>query len=681
MKKIRFDALIDKQSIVDEGDGTIRFNGGLTLTDDSEQINGTKYDISTLDLSKFTGEVFADHDYSVTAIIGSAFGLAKQGSKVVAEGVRFAVQSSGLARFVYDMVRNGFVKNVSIGTVGPPPDDDGVYHNATLKEFSFVGLGNNENARVSELALNAIKQSKADGIDTGPLRKFLSASSIEVDETAGKGDKTPAISTNNKEDDMKFVTIKNGRDFAVTVKHKNAAGDEVETDLEPGKTVDVPEEEKDAVQNQIDSAQSPTPDVNSLVADAVNKAVEPLQKTIKDLETAFDQNAAEPMFQTGKPAQKTTRNSNVENELDAMDWRDRTAEQIKNAWDVQKNHDPEAGKKLRAINLFHLEKLKEAKLVRNVVTLGDFGNFVTSPELITEIQGERTDYSAILDVFGYRETNALQMAFLRRSGDIDMTPVALGPTDGDADANLKPISDYGATMDTEDLVELAAVTPVANSATIFLAADLLDDVAAGYRTSYERNLARGVIGALEFALEADASNSIGYTAAGIDTALEQVNQIRMQLMVATSQNRVALISESSLSTIAGLLLELGQGGALTTEVVNDGTRTRLFGRNIVPVPDDLMPALGGSAVTFAWDTDTNVTINHAVFSVNPANFKGRQNGGLRYDLSTDAAYEVDGVVRSAFQRNELVLRGSMFRGAVVTDPSRVRGVRAADVIS
>jgi hypothetical protein len=74
---------------------------------------------------------------------------------------------------------------------------------------------------------------------------------------------------------------------------------------------------------------------------------------------------------------------------------------------------------------------------------------------------------------------------------------------------------------------------------------------------------------------------------------------------------------------------------------------------------------------------TAVSITHGIFYTELSTFTGRTSGGLTYDLSTDAAYEVDSVVKSAFQRNELVLRGSFFRGGAVKDEDKVAALGAA----
>lgn len=644
MEKNRIDVLIDKNKIIDDGNGTITFRGGLTLTDESEQRNGTKYDIGEMDLSQFDGTVFADHDYSVTAIVGKATGIAKRAKKVVADGVQFAIKESSLARYVYEMVRSGFINAVSIGTIGEL-DEELTYRNAELLEFSFVGLGNNRNAKVQQLAMNTLEQSEKDGIETGQLRRFLAQNHVLVEK-----DK------NN---------------------HNNSEDKTMDQDTNPKDPQEPKAPEPQAPQNP----PAPAPDGQSAILDAISKIGEQVTGLKSELEdvkkNAFDKNVKEPEFkQTDKSAHTD------EHELAQMSWQDRAALQVQSFLKGAKQNDPESLKMLAKINEYHKQRLvEEKKIAKNVLGMTDFGNFVTSPEMLTEIEGYRTDYSALLNVFTYRQTNALQLAWLNRSGDIDMQPVEM--CDDDADGNLKPISEYEATPETKNLEELAAVTPVCTAATIFLAADLLEDAAAGYRNSYDRNLARGVIAALELAAEDNDSASIAETgdlddAAGANAWL---GDIRQAIFAISQGNGLLVMNEATFGIIWNALLLTGNGSAMSQAGLN-GDVTSLWTKRVVVVPNELMPTLGdtGTYKTFSFD-GSNVTINHAIFYVNPSVFSGRQNGGLRYDLSTEAAYEINGEVRSAYQRNEVVLRGSMFRGAVVRDPSRVGAVRAGAVIS
>lgn len=647
MEKNHINSLIDKNAIVDKGNGEIEFRGGLTLSDESVMKSGTRYDIKSLDIDHWDGTVFADHDYSVSAVIGNALGVAKKGKRLVAQGVKFAIDESPLAKFVYQMVKGGYVKAVSIGTVGSlevTPDDNtdepawGVFKNARLIEFSFVGIGNNDNARVNAIAQHVYEDAKAHGQNTNELEAFMTH---EYKESINK-------------------------ESVMTEEEKKAA--EAEADRKKAEADEEAAKKASEAQAEL---------VKSAVAEATKGFEEKLEAANKLAKEAFDKSAKEPEFKKDKNGVKDTNK-----ELASMDWRERAAAQIHAFYKGKVKNDPDGFKELNEINQFHMSQLKEAGIAKNVLVPADFGNFVTSPEQITEIQGYRTDYSDILGAFPYRQTNSLQMAWLTRDGDIDMQPLdGIFPTDGSPNLNLKPISEYGATPHTKDLEELAAVTPIVTAATLFLAADLVEDAGQGYRNSYDRNKARGIVAALELAAEDNDADSFGFTASGVDTPQEQLEQVRKAVAAIGQGDGILVISEGSLSLIWGLATQLGNGGVLTNSIVGDNPVQRLWSKRIVTVPDDLMPTLGDTATPTIDYEGSTVTVNHGMFYVAPTNVRARENGGLRYDLSTDAAYEVNGTVRSAYQRNEIVLRGSHFRGTAVLDPSRVGAVRALNVIS
>lgn len=693
MKKNHVDVHIDKNAIVDDGSGVIRFSNGLVLSDESEQVDGTRYDHSTTDLSTYGNEVFADHGgmlgYEISKLVGTAFGVAKQGGKLVAEGVRFAMKSP-IGRLAYDLVREGHLRNVSIGTLGPEPDEQGVYRNHELSEFSFVGLGNNRNAKIQSVALNSLKASEEDGLDVSKLKKlFAKQSTDDSQEEETKTKEEEPVMDPEKEKQLKAdkdaaeqeakeakenaAKLQAALDEAKAREAKNDAGDGGDSgdqgDDEGDKGGDDSEKEEDTTKKDVEEA-----------VKAGLKSYREEMAELKELaKNAFNAGAKAPEFKNGKAPDVVTNDNPFAGKSSA----ELTTDQIKN-FVASKDGDHEAGKKLKAINEYHFNALKDKKLVQNSMTIADFGNFVTSPELLTEIFGYRSDFARVLQAFPYQQTNSTQMAWLTRSGDINMQNVEF--CDDDADGNLKPISEYEAAVRTSNLEELAAVTPVCNAATIFLAADLLSDVARGYRNDYDRKLAQLAIARLEQALESNLSpdaNSVSFDADGNDTAAEKLDAIRRAIFSISQGDGVLVMSEASLGVIWSLLVSVGQGGALTDTVVGDNPARRLWGKTVVEVPNELMPTLDDNTTYRTYQVDgNNVTINHAIFYVNPAaSWRGRQNGGLRYDLATQAAYEVGGEVRSAFQRNEVVLRGSMFRGGAITDPSRVAGVRAENVIS
>lgn len=653
---------IAKNSFVDQGDGVIMFPYGLTITDDSEQWNGTKYDIESMDISQYPGQLTADHEDNIKSVIGEVMNVRKLGNKVTIQGIRFAINENSLADYTYRMVLAGFINAFSIETMGAYPGSDGVYRDSILVGLSVVVMGNNKSATINNIVLNSIKECNKNGIDTKQLQDILK---YPIDKD---------ISLSDNIVDM-FVTIKNTRKFAVTLKYKNAVGDDVETTVLPDSTVDVSEDQKDTVEKQVTDAEEPKTDEAGKteekidVAEIVKQALAPLTDKITKMEqTAFDSKAKEPEFKKAAQAKVTS-------ELSAMDYKERHGRQINEAWDFLKAGNQEAGKRLADINKFHLEQLQEKKVVSNSVSLSDFGNFVISPELLTEIEGFRSDFSGILSKFTYRETLSLQMAWLRRNGDINMQEVEMCDVE---DGNLKPISEYGATIETSNLHELAAVTPVCNAATRFLAVDLLGDVTAGYRNDFDRKRAQLIIARLQQAVN-ETGKKVPYGTVTDLKALQDWVTV-MQTMQEDVMNGVYIFSKKSY----GEMLKRQMGAGINTDagfkLFTSGDSGPLFlGSSYIIVPNELMPTLNTAETKSFTIEGVAVTIDTGVFYVDPSTWSGRTSGGLSFDLSTEAAYEDNSVVKSAFQRNELVLRGSFFRGGAIRNVDKVVALTDAGI--
>lgn len=666
MKKHHVGVLVESNALVDEGDGVISFPKKLVITDNSEQRNGTKYDIPSMDLSEYKGQITADHTDMLQSVIGKVKGLAKVGNKVVIEAIQYAVKESAYARLAYDLLKGGFSESFSIETYGSLPDKDGIYRDARLIGLSQVVVGNNRNATVNKIVLNSIEQAKKDGLDVDEVEKeFLTE--VKINQNHSDPD-------NNHKDkeDMKFVTIKNSRDFAVMLKFKNAAGDEVEKEVEPGESVDVSEDQKDVVENQLKEAKKPEVDVTQVVKEAVEAATKPLSEELKIFKEAFDKGASEPEFQKAKEAARSTK----KNEFSSMSWEDRAVNQIESFRLLSKHGNQEAGATLQTINEVNLEALKEKGLVKNAISIGDLGNYVISPEQLTEIVGFRSDYAGLVETFTFRDTLSTVTQWLKRSGDIDMTHVDYDDAALTGAGYLKPVKSYSATLETMELEELAAVTPVANSATRFLAADILADVNQGYRTDYQRKLAQLIVARLEQAVDGNGNSEVHNTNTDLASVKDFANLIGS--VAEKVPNGRLIMNYTSYWKFVARATGAGISGPLAN-LVNTGNQPNIFGIPVTVVPNDLMPDLDDSATVTHVIDNANVTINHAVFYINPTNFVGRTSGGLMYDLSTDAAYESGGSVYSAFQRNQIVLRGAFFRGGEVSDTTAVAGVLAPGV--
>lgn len=171
MNKHRSNLHIEKNAFVDKGDGTIEFPNGLVITDDSVQKNGTRYDIASMVLDEYKGQITADHVDMLQAVIGKVTNVYKEGSKVLINGIKFAVKENALARLAYELITNNFVTDFSIETYGPPADEGGVYYGARLVGLSAVVVGNNNSAAINKFAVNSLKQAKQDGLDTSELEK------------------------------------------------------------------------------------------------------------------------------------------------------------------------------------------------------------------------------------------------------------------------------------------------------------------------------------------------------------------------------------------------------------------------------------------------------------------------------------------------------------------------------
>jgi len=85
---------VSNDGFVDQGDGVITFPSGLTITDDTIMRSGTRYDIPSLDISKYQGQITADHYDSLGTLIGKTMGVAKEGNRVVVSGIKYAVTQS-----------------------------------------------------------------------------------------------------------------------------------------------------------------------------------------------------------------------------------------------------------------------------------------------------------------------------------------------------------------------------------------------------------------------------------------------------------------------------------------------------------------------------------------------------------------------------------------------------------
>lgn len=397
--------------------------------------------------------------------------------------------------------------------------------------------------------------------------------------------------------------------------------------------------------------------LNSFKADVVNEIL--------------DAKVEEPEVKEA-PAEEEPKEENPEI---AQNWRQRYNDQVAAAWDFHRLNNIEAGKKLQAINQYNADLKVKNDAGTAPMTITSLADFVLPPEMDKEIHGLRTNYTPFLSLVNYQQTNNLQFMYATRVGDIDMQNVKFC-ADG-ADGNLKPVETYELRRGIAQMEEMAAVTPICDNATKYMAVDILQDVAAGYRNDYDRKLAQLAIIRFQQALNT-TGNTVEYDPA---TAVDSlVDFVKATTLVSEGVvNGKFVFNARTKALILENLLRSGNDPLGATAFTTGNTNT-IWGYDYVVVPNDLMPTLGTNEVKQfkALNNTTGVLetvdITSPVFYGDFNEYRGKVSGGLNYTVSTDAAYEINGTVYSAYQRDELVIRGYFYRGGYIADPTVIAGL-------
>lgn len=396
--------------------------------------------------------------------------------------------------------------------------------------------------------------------------------------------------------------------------------------------------------------------LNSFKADVVNEIL--------------DAKVEEP--EVKESAEEETKEENPEI---AQNWRQRYNDQVAAAWDFHRLNNIEAGKKLQAINQYNADLKVKNDAGTAPITITSLADFVLPPEMDKEIHGLRTNYSPFLSIVNYQQTNNLQFMYATRVGDINMQNVKF--CDDGEDGNLKPVETYGLKRGIAQMEEMAAVTPICDNATKYMAVDILQDVAAGYRNDYDRKLAQLAIVRFQQALN-ETGNTVEYDPA---TAIDSlVDFVKATTLVSEGVvNGKFIFNARTKALLLENLLRSGNDGLGQTAFTTGNTQT-IWGYDYIVVPNDLLPTLGTDETRQfkAMNNQTGVVetvdITSPVFYGDFNEYRGKVNGGLNYTISTDASYEINGTVYSAFQRDELVIRGYFYRGGYIADPTVIAGL-------
>lgn len=752
-------------SFFDRGDGVVEFPNGLVITDDSVMWSGTKYDIESLDINEYPGQLTLDHFDSIgaDALIGKVEGVHKQGNKVVVDRIRYAINASENAKRAYQLLVGGFSNAFSIETIGPWADEEThTMHNHKLVGLSQVVMGNNKHAVAN--SISAIKRIN----DAGEEENTDECTAVhevrvecEVETQVEEGDEV--TTPENKVEETEVLETLDAELQAETCNDAEAPAEdgEAETDA-PAETADnaeAPKVERTTVTHAAEKEDEPSADDDKEVVEESEGAeetensaetepegeAEPAEETdADDAETEAEtetedetevendatesEDAEETEATEDEPAddeaqEEQTNNTLEETEMTKEEISKLINEAIKNFADAQVAAAAEADEpkveeapetednsyslekhanlilraiktrsavdydKLARVNNANFEALKAAGKVSNSMTIEDWGNFVLPPEMYDKLIGQRTDYSAILNATEWRETDRLEFAWLTRNGDIEMQNTAMcekRPADSKDTSNLKPISQYGAVQHIEQMEHLAAVTPVCSAATKYLVVDLVADAIAGYRNNYDKKRAELVIAKLQEAVN-ETENKVKFNNGGTtDDKLKTFIDTLAQLSDVSASGTFVFTEKTLLKIMEYVTPRESALGDRAFDAGKDGIR-RVFGTPYVVVPNSLMPSLEDDASNnpkFSYipkdassTAPEEIEITSTVFYGDLSQFTGYTSGGLIFDMTEQAAYELpDGTVRSAFQRDEIVLRGYFYRGAAYRYPQAMAAI-------
>lgn len=110
----------------------------------ARQWNGTIYDLKTTDISQWDGTITADHSDRLQDVIGKAISLQKREDGITISGIKYAIKENPLAVLAKNLLLGGFATGFSCETIGPDPDEDGVWHNHALCGLSQVSHPNDK---------------------------------------------------------------------------------------------------------------------------------------------------------------------------------------------------------------------------------------------------------------------------------------------------------------------------------------------------------------------------------------------------------------------------------------------------------------------------------------------------------------------------------------------------------
>lgn len=152
-------------------DSIVLFDEPLQIVGTNErQWNGTVYDLNSTDVTQWDGIITQNHDNKLTDVIGKAIGLVKNKNGVFIRGIKYATEINPVAILAKNLLLHGFAPGFSCETLGPDPDENGIWKNHALCGLSQVVHPNDKMAYA--VVTNSLEEAEAHGLDTSSLKQL-----------------------------------------------------------------------------------------------------------------------------------------------------------------------------------------------------------------------------------------------------------------------------------------------------------------------------------------------------------------------------------------------------------------------------------------------------------------------------------------------------------------------------
>lgn len=152
-------------------DSIVLFDEPLQIVGTNErQWNGTVYDLNSTDVTQWDGIITQNHDSKLTDVIGKAIGLVKNKNGVFIRGIKYATEINPVAILAKNLLTHGFAPGFSCETLGPDPDENGIWKNHALCGLSQVVHPNDKMAYA--VVANSLEEAEAHGLDTSSLKQL-----------------------------------------------------------------------------------------------------------------------------------------------------------------------------------------------------------------------------------------------------------------------------------------------------------------------------------------------------------------------------------------------------------------------------------------------------------------------------------------------------------------------------